>query len=131
MEYITQENIKQTIRNLLRMKDDSKALVHIKNEEWQVLLEYLRVNTLISADNKLKRNAQNGKVVRLYISLTDNEFKTDTLDAMYVNFINDTLREVRKGRVAYAYHTYQIMELLRFELELKCDLVNGIFYIKL
>jgi hypothetical protein len=129
MLYTTQDNIKETIHMLLRMKDDSKALINMSDDQWQEILEYMKANTLPSPDEVLKRNTQSNRVIRLYISLTDNEYKLDTLDSMYVRFINDTLREVRKGKVAYAYHTYQIMELLRFEAELNVRLDRGIFYV--
>lgn len=40
---------------------------------------------------------------------------------MYAMYINDTLSQLRLGETAYAWFTYQIRDLLRFEHERLCS----------
>lgn len=44
---------------------------------------------------------------------------TTTLDRYYVNLINDSLSEIRKGRTAYLFYVEQIRDVMRFERDVK------------
>lgn len=39
----------------------------------------------------------------------------DTLDKYYVNMINDTLSQIRKGKIAYLFHLSQVQDVMKFE----------------
>ena len=107
--------IAKTVHNLLKMKDDSQTLKQLTNEEWQEILSYLKSITIPSSKKILRRNVNNIVVVRTFLTLTDTECRYDTLDSIYVKYINDVLGQIRKGYTDYCYHTYQIVDLLRFE----------------
>lgn len=56
----------------------------------------------------------------------------DTLDKYYVNMINDTLSEIRKGKIAYLFHLSQIQEVMKFEnIDFTYDVVGGNFAVRL
>ena len=53
-----------------------------------------------------------------------------TLDQYYVDMINDNLRLVRNGDVAYCYKIEQIADMYRHQPNIKIELFrDGVFYI--
>ena len=57
---------------------------------------------------------------------------SDTLDKYYVSMINDTLSEIRKGKVAYLFHLSQVQEVMRFEnIDFTYDAMGSNFAIRL
>lgn len=84
----------------------------------------LHINTDKSSDKRLKR-----------VSTGDRHKMTcdsDTLDKYYVGMINDTLSEIRKGKIAYLFHLSQVKEIMRFEnIDFTYDVVGGNFAVKL
>lgn len=84
----------------------------------------LHINTEKSSDKRLKR-----------VSTGDRHKMTcdgDTLDKYYVSMINDTLSEIRKGKVAYLFHLSQVQEIMRFEnIDFTYDVVGGNFAVRL
>lgn len=68
-------------------------------------IAYFDLNTAKSKDKKLKR------VCTHKIASDD---KVTTLDTYYVNFINDCISELRKGKTVYVFKLNQILEILRF-----------------
>lgn len=84
----------------------------------------LHINTDKSSDKRLKR-----------VSTGDRHKMTcdgDTLDKYYVSMINDTLSEIRKGKIAYLFHLSQIQEVMKFEnIDFTYDIVGGNFAVKL
>lgn len=84
----------------------------------------LHISTEKSSDKRLKR-----------ISTGDRHKMTcdgDTLDKYYVGMINDTLSEIRKGKVAYLFHLSQVQEIMRFEnIDFTYDVVGGNFAVRL
>lgn len=127
---MTMEESKEKYRWLLRLKDDTKELRKMGNDEWQEIAEYIRNTTLPSSDEKLKRCTVERTVMGMRWKLTDNE-AADTLDASYVKYINDVLKQIRKGKMDYAFHVYHIAELMRFEPGLKAELVDGLFEVRI
>ena len=68
----------------------------------------------LSKDKKLKR-----KVYTYYVNyygIADDN--VTTLDAYYVNFINDSLSLLRKGKPAYVFSLLHIRDIMRFEQNL-------------
>ena len=56
----------------------------------------------------------------------------DTLDKYYVGMINDTLSQIRKGKIAYLFHLSQVKEIMRFEdIEVTYNVDGGNFAIKI
>lgn len=84
----------------------------------------LHINTEKSSDKRLKR-----------VTTDDRNKMTcdgDTLDKYYVGMINDTLSEIRKGKIAYLFHLSQIQEVMKFEdIDFTYDVVGGNFAIRL
>lgn len=84
----------------------------------------LHINTDKSSDKRLKR-----------VSTGDRHKMTcdgDTLDKYYVGMINDTLSEIRKGKIAYLFHLSQIQEVMKFEnIDFTYDVVGGNFAVRL
>ena len=68
-------------------------------------ITYFESNMTKSKLNKLKR-------VCTYNGATND--KITTLDTYYVNFINDCISELRKGKTVYVFKLSQLWEILRF-----------------
>ena len=66
---------------------------------------YFEMNMTKSKYNKLKR-------VCTYNRATND--KVTTLDTYYVNFINDCISELRKGKMIYVFKLSQLWEILKF-----------------
>lgn len=88
------------------------------------VVSWLRDNTPLSRDNTLSRcsRAFNGGTGVVYDDVV-------TLDACYVRMINDTLKQIRQGKIAYLYSWEQIVDIMRFEKNISVDYKEGIFYI--
>jgi hypothetical protein len=103
-----------------------KICKHIHfNEEYfeQEVLPRLRENIVPRQERKLSRKsiAQPGVVY-------DYE---NTLDYFVVQLINDTLKEIRHGRVAYIFTLNQVEMILSFEPTANIELHDGIFYVSM
>ena len=68
-------------------------------------ITYFEMNMTKSKYNKLQR-------VCTYNGATND--KVTTLDTYYVNFINDCISELRKGKTVYVFKLSQLWEILRF-----------------
>lgn len=56
----------------------------------------------------------------------------DTLDKYYVNMINDTLSQIRKGKIAYLFHLSQVQDVMKFEdIYITYDIDSCSFVIKI
>lgn len=73
-------------------------------------ITYFEMNMTKSKYNKLQR-------VCTYNKATND--KVTTLDTYYVNFINDCISELRKGKTVYVFKLSQLWEILRFVDEVK------------
>ena len=73
-------------------------------------ITYFEMNMTKSKYNKLQR-------VCTYNGATND--KVTTLDTYYVNFINDCISELRKGKTVYVFKLSQLWEILRFVDEVK------------
>ena len=69
------------------------------------IITYFEMNMTKSKYNKLKR-------VCTYNRATND--KVTTLDTYYVNFINDCISELRKGKMIYVFKLSQLWEILKF-----------------
>ena len=68
-------------------------------------ITYFEMNMPKSKNKKLKR-------VCTYNRATND--KVTTLDTYYVNFINDCISELRKGKMIYVFKLSQLWDILRF-----------------
>lgn len=57
--------------------------------------------------------------------------KIPTTYEYYRKFINDILRNIRRGKTDYCYELYQIRELLRFEPDLQVEYSDRTFAVSL
>ena len=69
------------------------------------VITYFELNMTKSKYNKLQR-------VCTYNKATND--KVTTLDTYYVNFINDCISGLRKGKMMYVFKLSQLCEILRF-----------------
>jgi len=87
------------------------------NSEWQTYFKVLKAVVKPSAEKYLpKAYSPRQTYYRNYNQVYDGE----TQWYRYVQFINQILRNIRRGEEDYCYYTYQILELLRFEPENLC-----------
>ena len=68
-------------------------------------ITYFEMNMIKSKCNKLQR-------ICTYNRATND--KVTTLDTYYVNFINDCISELRKGKMVYVFKLSQLWDILRF-----------------
>ena len=69
------------------------------------IIRYFEINMPKSKYNKLQR-------VCTYNRATND--KVTALDTYYVNFINDCISELRKGKMVYVFKLSQLWEILKF-----------------
>lgn len=89
------------------------------------VVTYLKENTPLSKEKKLKRHA------RAYSGLGLKYDDTTTLDEYYVRMINDVLSEIRRGKSDYLFNFEQIRDVLRFERNITLRYVDGCYEIKM
>lgn len=94
-----------------------------ENEFLENILPKIREKIIPSEDKILKRVPTKSKDVTYDDSCS--------LDEYYVAMINDTLREIRHGNIAYLYNVEQIAEVLRFEPDTDVTVDDGIYYVSL
>lgn len=89
-----------------------------------VILTDMRSRITPRAERKLSRNYYRNRGV-VY------DDGCDTLDTYYVKMINDTLDEIRHGRMAYIFSLEQVEEILSFEPLADVLLEDGVYYVNL
>ncbi|MBU9728935.1 hypothetical protein [Diplocloster modestus] len=83
----------------------------LTNEQWQYLFTDLKQQTIPSGSTKMKGGNSHIRISGIY-SLPESG---DTQYQRYKYYINDVLRQIRKGNIEYCYYIYQICDLLRYE----------------
>ncbi len=90
----------------------------------QFVLEYFRNNVIPSKDKRLKRCVGNAP--------NTNGMKSDgvtTLDSYYVAFINDTLSQIRHGKIGYVFKIEHIKDVFKYEQDICVKYVDGCYAI--
>lgn len=91
----------------------------------RVFLDYiitlLKQNTPRSKDNVMKRRFGSDIQFKRYGFYDDG---ITSLDAYYVQMINDTLDQVRKGKAGYVYSLWQVQDILRYEPQVRVRYIS-------
>lgn len=87
----------------------------------EYVVTYLKENTVPSKDKRLKRR------VGVSSSIGMKYDDVTTLDNYYVKFINDTLSEIRHGRLGYIFTLSQLRDVIRFEKNIKVRYYDGCY----
>lgn len=88
----------------------------------EMVVHELKRNTLPSKDKRLKR-----RVGRSISSLGMKRDDITTLDDYYVRLINDTLSEIRYGKMGYVFTLSQLQDVIRFERDIKVRYCDGCY----
>lgn len=88
------------------IKEENKREFLKKIEFYRDFIEECRAKTIPSKDKFLKRHAKQS----CYLT-----YDIPSQDFYYVQLINDTLSEIRKGEIAYVFTEAQVKDILRFE----------------
>lgn len=91
--------------------------------EAQAIIDTLRATAQPRRERKLTRNSSTSRLV----NYTDDM----TVDSYYVKYINDVLKTIRHGQYDYAFHEYQLKDILSFEPNAKISYSGGAFCISL
>lgn len=86
-------------------------------------ISYLRAINIKSANTKLNLSYMRSRSV--YYDKIPSTYE------YYRTFINDILTNIRKGNHDYAYHLYQIKDLLQFEPDLHVEYKDDLFEVYL
>lgn len=101
---IRKPQVEYTKEDLKRMgllhNSDTRPKAELTDESWQVEFELRRKFIKDHPQDKTR--------------LKTNDFEGLTLNSFYVEFINDSLKELKAGETIYCYYIYQIEELLKF-----------------
>ncbi len=116
---VKREDIK-ILKEIDSLWDDEFEFLNEDDFE-NIVLPYLRETTAVYKEARLSRKIHRSK------SVTYND-GVGTLDEYYVRFINDSLRTVRCGEIAYIFNLEQVREILHFEPNTNFTLQDGIFY---
>ena len=76
------------------------------------VISYLRENTPRSQDKIMKRKVGFDLQFSRYGFVDDG---VTSLDTYYVQMINDTLEQIRTGKVGYVYSLWQVQDVMRYE----------------
>lgn len=88
---------------------------YLTDEKWQ---KEFQIRKLFVDPSKCKHmGGKFSKDVNAWNEETDGMYYGATNYQEYCRFINDILREIRRGQCEYCYYIYQIMDLLKFHKE--------------
>lgn len=107
-------------------KRESSILKQLSLEQWQLLLSHLKEKNIPAKDKKIPRLKANKYVVGSYIVLSNN----DNVETIYDNdrsIVNDTLDEIRKGRIGYVYYLKHIEIMLKYEPDMNVNIEDGVY----
>ena len=79
------------------------------DSEWQIMFEVFRQNAVQSSYKLIPSPRKS--------HLLGGEYHGDTQFEYFRTFINDILRNIRKGKTDYCFNYEQIKELLKYERE--------------
>ena len=79
----------------------------MSDSEWQILFETFRANA-VQASHKLIPPLRNSRIL-------GGVYDGDTQFEYFRTFINDILRNIRKGKIDYCFNYEHIKELLKYE----------------
>lgn len=119
------------MNELLELSDNTKAEIltkslHMTDKDFQQHLNLMRLHNQPSKDKKLNPTTLEYKVNGQFTRLSESG-NNETNYTYYVKFINDILKNLRKGEVDYCYYIGQVRELLRFIPDLKVRLCEFYF----
>lgn len=114
-------------KQIKHAKRESTILKQLSSEQWQSLLSYLKEKNIPSVDKKIPRLKVNKYVIGSYIVLSNND-NVETIDNTDRCIINDTLDEMRKGRMGYVYYIRYIEILLKYEPDMNVNIDDGVFW---
>lgn len=108
-------------------KQEKYILRNLSSDQWHILLSHLKDINIPSKDCKIEKLKCNKYILNSYIVMSNND-NVETIDNTDRQIINDTLSEIRMGRIGYIYHFRYIQTLLKYELNIRVELKDGIFY---
>lgn len=124
---MTEREIKDLISKILRSKNETHELAKLTQEEWGGIFTYLRIHNSPTSDKRMNNGYINQRVMQRTWGLTCEDC-IETQHMRYCNFINDVLRNIRQKRkhpvIDVIYNLHSLIDLLRFEPELKAELSN-------
>lgn len=89
-------------------QEQEKALEQIGRAEWESVLSALRKGIVPAQERWMSYDSSVGL-------FSPSGF---SIDYFYSEFINDILRNVRRGNIDYCFHLYQVIDLLSYEPEM-------------
>ena len=95
----------------------------LSDSEAQAIIDTRRATAQPRRERKLTRNSYTSRLVNYSDDLT--------VDSYYVKYINDVLKTIRRGQYDYAFHEYQLKDILSFEPNAKISYSGGAFCISL
>lgn len=121
------EELKQL--NKQPLSDNTKAetltkSLHMTNYDFQQQLKLMKLLNQETIARRINSPTTPYVVGKHYFTLSNENEETG--NTYYIKFINDVLKNIRKGEIEYCYYIGQVRELLRFIPDLKVRL--GDFY---
>ena len=83
---------------------------------------------------RLKKNITHSPTRNLGDGFRDIKTSDDNITPTYSyhrRMINDCLKDIREGRIAYVYTELAVKDILRFEPDINLSYKDGVFYITL
>ena len=107
----------EDLRSIGLIKKDGRPSDNMTDKIWQSVFKEIQKRNIPFIDGETKR--MKCRYIRAAID-ENGQYMPDqtTTYQRYCMFINSTLRDIRLGKVAYAYYLHQIFVLLRFHPEL-------------
>lgn len=102
----------ENLRNIDSRK--GKPNPAMSNTQWQEYFNFMKLSTTQSKDRYIRFNPCS-IMVNNNISTNYFTYQGETQWSTYRAFINNVLRNIRRGEYDYCYYIYQITDLLKYE----------------
>lgn len=98
----------------------------LTDKQWQKDFE-IRKKFITPYSTNIKRlGGKHSKVSGIWNEETMGTYYGETNWQQYCSYINDVLKNIRKGEIEYCYYIYQIIDLLKFHYDtLKTSYCDG------
>lgn len=106
----------ETLQQIKHEMTSKKPITYGSDGEWQNKLHLLKILISPSLSDK-QITGRFTREIGVWNEELNGIYDGATNWIQYCHYINDVLKQIRKGKRDYCYYTYQICDLLRFEYD--------------
>ena len=105
------------LRDYILLNKSGRPSEILTDKQWQKEFE-IRKKFVVPYPSNIKRlGGKHSKTVGFWNEETMGTYYGETNWQQYCSYINDVLKNIRKGEIEYCYYIYQIIDLLKFHYD--------------